>query len=179
MSDEARLREAIWRELERATTERGHAWRTPVLATVDRGGMPQARTVVLREANQAEQRLTVYTDHRSPKAAELTGCPQAVFVFWSSALSWQLRVETEVRVEVEGDRVEHAWERVRQTAGAADYLSLEAPGSPLAQDAGGRAERHALGALVCTVTRIDWLELSANGHRRALLIDGQLQWLVP
>lgn len=179
MSEAADIQEAIWAELQRATTDRGHAWRTPVLATVDHRGRPQARTVVLREADEAKQCLTVYTDHRSPKAIELAVCREAIYVFWSSALNWQLRVATEVTVEVEGDRVQQAWDRVRHTAGAADYLSLQAPGSPLGPGEKGGAERHALGVIVSTVTSIDWLELSANGHRRALLGDGRLRWLVP
>jgi hypothetical protein len=179
MDDAGTVRQTIWRELQRATMNRNHAWRTPVLATVDRSGMPQARTVVLREADQMKQSLAVYTDHRSPKVMELVGCPRAVFVFWSSVLNWQLRVMAEVSVEIDGGRVQRAWDQVRQTAGAGDYLSLEAPGSPLGQRPGDRAERHALGIIAAKVTSIDWLELSSGGHRRALLQGERLQWLVP
>jgi hypothetical protein len=100
-------------------------------------------------------------------------------VFWSSVLNWQLRVMAEVSVEIDGARVQRAWDQVRQTAGAGDYLSLGAPGSPLGQRPGDRAERHALGILAAKVTSIDWLELSSGGHRRALLQGERLQWLVP
>ncbi|HLO93837.1 MAG TPA: pyridoxamine 5'-phosphate oxidase, partial [Burkholderiaceae bacterium] len=47
---------AVWRELERAASTKGHAWRQCVLATVD-DERADARTVVLREASTAERTL--------------------------------------------------------------------------------------------------------------------------
>ena len=45
------LRAQIWQQLRQAIGEREHEWRTPVLADVDAEGLPQARTVVLRQAD--------------------------------------------------------------------------------------------------------------------------------
>jgi len=62
----------LWKELARATQDRHHDWRTPVLATQGVAGSgPQARTVVLRRAEAATWTLRVYTDARSPKCSEL------------------------------------------------------------------------------------------------------------
>ena len=83
---------SIWQELARATQDRHHAWRTPVLATLGVDGAPQARTVVLRHADAGQAVLHIYTDSRSPKVAELDAAPQVSLVFWSKRLSWQLRV---------------------------------------------------------------------------------------
>ena len=47
------IREQIWRELTRASQDRHHAWRTPVLATVDGDGFANARVVVLRKVDRA------------------------------------------------------------------------------------------------------------------------------
>ena len=44
----------LWSELVRASRDRHHGWRLPVLATVDPQGSPQARTVVLRGADAAQ-----------------------------------------------------------------------------------------------------------------------------
>ena len=59
------LRQSIWHHLTRAPHDRHHPWRTPVLATTTPEGEPNARTVVLRAANAAQQTLTAFTDHRS------------------------------------------------------------------------------------------------------------------
>jgi len=86
------IRQRIWVELQRATQDRHHEWRTPVLATTGADGLPNARTVVLRYANAKLGILQMYTDSRSPKVAELLARPQVMLAFWSKRLSWQLRV---------------------------------------------------------------------------------------
>ncbi|NDP37939.1 MAG: hypothetical protein GZ093_04215 [Rhodoferax sp.] len=42
LQTEAELRHQIWRELQLATHDRHHEWRTPVLATLGAHGVPQA-----------------------------------------------------------------------------------------------------------------------------------------
>ena len=59
---EAELPVRIWQELQRAPLDKHHDWRTPVLATVDGHGLPQARTVVLRQADRTAQTLAFFTD---------------------------------------------------------------------------------------------------------------------
>jgi pyridoxine/pyridoxamine 5'-phosphate oxidase len=63
---EVEIRERTWIELDRAVHDRHHEWRTPVLATVGEDGKPNARTVVLRQADAKLQSLQFYTDRRSP-----------------------------------------------------------------------------------------------------------------
>jgi len=179
MHTEQELQQLIWEQLQRAVTDRNHAWRTPVLAGVDEQGLPQARTVILRGADAEAQRLVMYTDHRSPKVAEFALRPQAVLVFWSKELSWQLRLAAEIQVETEGTIVEAAWDQVQSTGAAADYLSTQAPGSPIQANDGKFTEPHALGVIIASVQSIDWLELTRQGHRRALLSGDGMQWLTP
>ena len=179
VNSEDKLRRSIWQQLEQAVTCREHAWRIPVLANVDGRGLPQARTVVLRGVDATSQQLRIFTDHRSPKALAFASRPQAVLVFWSGVLSWQLRVVVDVRIETGGPLVDEGWERLSRTAAAADYLSTQAPGSPIQSDSTQSAGEHALGIMIAHVRSIDWLELSAQGHRRARLTDEDFQWLVP
>ena len=122
------IRERVWAELGRAVHDRHHEWRTPVLATVGKGGSPSARTVVLRHADAKLQNLHFYTDRRSPKTAELLHQPAALLVFWSKRLNWQLRVQAEMAVQTSGPQVDSVWERVSQSAAAGDYLSVGALG---------------------------------------------------
>jgi pyridoxamine 5'-phosphate oxidase len=182
-----RLVTRLWQELTRAPHDRHHEWRTPVLATqgIDQSG-PQARTVVLRHADAPLWALRVYTDARSPKCSELVAQPLAQLTFWSKRLNWQLRVSALATVEFEGEQVNAAWERVRQSHASADYLSALPPGhvqssikAPEKNTADSLREHH-LAILNFKVSSMDWLALSKDGHRRARLTPaGELEWLVP
>lgn len=65
------IRQRIWRELGRASLDRHHAWRTPVLATTACDGNANARTVVLRRADASLGTLLFFTDQRSGKVADI------------------------------------------------------------------------------------------------------------
>ena len=181
------IRLQIWKELSRASLDRHHDWRTPVLASVDPDGLPDARTVVLRQADALAGQLTFYTDSRSPKVAQLLAQDSAMLVFWSSRLSWQLRVRVVCTVITAGPEVEALWQGVKQSAAAGDYLSPLAPGAVLppdrgtadAADASVPAPTHSFAVLRAQVLQMDWLELSREGHRRAQLDATTWEWLTP
>ena len=59
------IRERIWMELRRAALDRHHEWRTPALSTLALDGTPDARTVVLRNAEMESACLRFFTDARS------------------------------------------------------------------------------------------------------------------
>lgn len=177
----------VWQELTRAPHDRRHDWRTPILATqgFDKSG-PQARTVVLRHADASLWTLRVYTDARSAKCSELLAQPLAQLTFWSKRLNWQLRVSALARVDFEGEEVNAAWERVRQSRAAADYLSalppghIQSSGESAPENPADSSHGHHLAILNFKVCSMDWLALSKDGHRRARLAPaGGLQWLVP
>ena len=179
---ESEIRHRVGGELERAVHDRHHEWRTPVLATVTADGFPNARTVVLRQADAKQQSLQIYTDSRSPKAAELVHQPAAVLVFWSARLSWQLRLKVAVQVVSQGPQVDGVWERVGQSPSASDYLSVAAPGDvvPRAPEIiGDSSEHHHLSILLCQIQELDWLELRRAGHRRAVFNTQSWSWRVP
>ena len=192
------IRKRIWQELARAVQDRHHEWRTPVLATTQMGGAPNARTggvpnarvVVLREVDADLARLNIYTDSRSDKVSEIANHPDALLVFWSKRLSWQLRVRATMTVHTTGPLVDAAWERVRQTAAAGDYLSPAAPGSTLSAAPSSKdgtqptnpsnpTSQHHLAIIEAQIQEIDWLELARSGHRRARLRADTWDWLIP
>ena len=167
-------------ELGRATQDRHHAWRTPVLATKGEDGLPDARTVVLRETDAKTAHLRFYIDGRSAKVNQLSGQPEAVLVFWSKRLNWQLRVRVSITTIAAGPQVEAVWARVSQSAAAGDYLSPSAPGSALSAATPAIAQQnHYLVVLSAEVHDIDWLELARGGHRRARLRADTWEWLTP
>lgn len=183
------IREQIWKQLVRAAEDRHHAWRTPVLATVDATGMPNARTVVLRKVHQIGVMGTIdlYTDRRSPKVSELVAQPNACLVFWSARLRWQLRVRIIVSVQTDGLPVSSLWQSVRQTRAAVDYMRAKPPGASLPHACGALAQQTPhddsqaayFAVLNAQVTEIDWLELGREQHRRAKIVGDTWQWLVP
>lgn len=176
------IRHQIWKELGRACQDRHHAWRTPVLATVGSDGVANARSVVLRQADAAQQMLRAFTDRRSPKVGELANNPSAVFVFWSARLSWQLRVRVTLSVQTAGPEVDGLWQRIAQSSSAGDYLAPATPGTPRQNDQDNSATTslsHHFALLSARVSEIDWLELGRRGHRRARLRGDTWQWLTP
>jgi pyridoxamine 5'-phosphate oxidase len=174
------IRHRIWTELGRATKDRHHAWRTPVLASTAVDGLPDARTVVLREADANTAQLRIYSDGRSPKVSQLSAHPEALLVFWSNRLNWQLRVRVFITVHAKGPLVDAVWARVSQSAAAGDYLSPSAPGSALPEATPTAAQaNHNLVVLSAEVRDIDWLELARSGHRRARLRADTWDWLTP
>ena len=182
---------AIWRELGRASADRHHAWRTPVLATVAEDGSADARTIVLRECDAPARELRLFTDARSAKVRQVAVQPLGTLVMWSARLGWQLRLRARLVAQVEGLAVASRWARLKNSPAAQDYLSPLPPGSPVeAPDsgvdaAGGPLQRETapdrahFAVLTAQVLAIDWLELHAQGHRRASFGSEGASWRVP
>ena len=160
------IENALWRELQAAPHDPQHPWRTPVLATTD-GRSGDARTVVLRQADRAQALLLVYSDARSAKVAQARTHPEATLVMWSPALSWQLRLRVQLEVSTDGLELSSRWAQLKLHPGAQDYLSALAPGTPLDSALAARGERAHFAMIEARVHSIDWLELHAEGHRRA------------
>jgi hypothetical protein len=177
------IRHQIWKELGRAAQDRHHAWRTPVFATSSLEGGVNARTVVLRAVDADAKLFQIYTDARSCKAEELSSQPNAVFVFWSARLRWQLRARVSVTLHTSGPQVERLWSQVKHTPSASDYLSPVPPGAIITQDdqfdVGRAKSANHFALLSARVLDLDWLELSSSGHRRARVKDDVWEWLVP
>lgn len=176
----AEVEAAVWQELVRASQDKSHAWRLPVLATAD-GEVPDARTVVLREVQPEQQELLIYTDARSPKARQLQAQPAGVLVMWSAALSWQLRLRVNMALETSGLRLSSRWARLGMSAAANDYLAPLPPGTVIGRPlVPARDSRNHFALITARVVALDWLELSPSGHRRAVFGDQEgARWVTP
>ena len=172
----------IWKELGRATQDRHHEWRTPVLTTMGLDGSPNGRIVVIRRVDPDTKLITIYTDSRSPKVLELKVNPHAQFVLWSTRLNWQLRVRVKIQVLTSGPLVEFLWQQVRQSKAAGDYIAPSAPGTVLLPDNRTDPTENMVSyfaVLQAETVEIDWLELSRYGHRRAKFCGDLRQWVSP
>jgi hypothetical protein len=110
---------------------------------------------------------------------QLKASPDATLVFWSRQLGWQLRCRLRVEVAEDGLAVSSHWARIKLTRAAQDYLSPLAPGMPIGPVPPALDRREHFALLSAQVLEIDWLELSADGHRRARFADRAADWLQP
>ena len=174
----AEIEAAVWRELALAVRHKRHPWRTAVLATVE-GEVADARSVVLRDLEAESRTLLIYTDSRSPKAMQLAAHPHGTLVLWSEALGWQLRLRVALTLETAGLRVSSRWAKLKLTPAAHDYLSPLAPGSELGARPLPRESRDHFAVITAQIRSVDWLELHADGHRRARFDAAGAAWLAP
>ena len=173
------IHQACWQELARAPRNKAHAFRVMGLATVD-GTRADLRSVVLREVLTDEHTLVLFTDARSPKVAQIQQQPAGTLLGWCERLSWQLRLRVQLEVQTSGLAVSSRWARLKLTPAAQDYLSPLPPGAPVEPLQPERSTRDHFAVVYARVQAIDWLELHAEGHRRALFnAAGQGQWLTP
>ncbi|WP_374567926.1 pyridoxamine 5'-phosphate oxidase family protein [Ideonella sp.] len=174
------LEARLWDELVTAARTRGHAWRTPVLATAGGAAGVDARVVVLREVEAPTRELVFFTDARSPKLAQIAAHPQATLVMWSAELGWQLRLGVQLGLENSGLAVSSRWARLKMTPAAQDYLSPLPPGTPLgAHPAPERGSREHFAVVTAQVRVMDWLALDPAGHRRAVFDGHGARWIQP
>ncbi len=172
------IESALWHELAAAVRDKDHAWRVCVLATTD-GEVADARHVVLRDLDAEARTLLIYTDPRSTKAQQIATHPLGMLVLWSDALGWQLRLRVALQLQATGLEVSSRWARLKMTPAAHDYLSPLAPGSTVEHPLPQRGSREHFALLSAEVQAVDWLELHAEGHRRALFDAGGGRWLAP
>ncbi len=184
-----------WNLLVRGGADRKSPVHTPVVASVDATGLPQARVMVLRKADPAAATLRFHTDARSPKVTQLDGKPVAVLAY-HAAEQVQLRISGVARIGRSTDEADAIWAGSTLFARRC-YLAEQAPGTPLPGPASGLPAwiegqqptadqivpaRANFALLWVGVTAIDWLHLANSGHRRALFraADGWAgEWVAP
>jgi pyridoxamine 5'-phosphate oxidase len=187
LDDLPAIHQACWHQLAACVVDKTHAWRVMGLATLN-GDAADLRSVVIREVDTQARTLMFFTDARSPKVAQITAQPQATLLAWSGALSWQLRLRVRLEVQTSGLAVSSRWARLKLSPAAQDYLSPLPPGAPLggAPDPAAppatpdRDSRAHFAVVLAQVQAMDWLELRAGGHRRALFSGSDAgQWVTP
>ncbi|KWF16768.1 pyridoxamine 5'-phosphate oxidase family protein [Burkholderia pseudomultivorans] len=142
------------------------------LATLGIDGAPKVRTVVLRQVRRDMRRLSLHTDARSEKVAELRRDPRVALVGVDLDALVQIRVEGIASICTDEAERRAIWQSSRPHT-LLLYRAPLPPGTPvespddahLAASDGGYAN---FCVIHVAVTRIDWLELARSGHRRAV-----------
>jgi pyridoxamine 5'-phosphate oxidase len=183
-------REEIWRQLARGVADRKAAFHTPALATISTDGQPRLRTVVLRGFDPALAELTIHTDRRSEKFAELSARPGCAILLYDPGLKQQLRVTGRASLHLDDAVADQAWARSGRSSRVC-YQLTSAPGEVIASPYDGLPEpdnlalgRPHFSVIRVEIAEIEWLYLASAGHRRARFVrsgDGPFsgEWLVP
>ncbi|MEO0465360.1 MAG: hypothetical protein AAF216_02360 [Pseudomonadota bacterium] len=154
----------------RGVVDARSAFRWPVLSTQALDGGGASRIVVLRQFDRDRRELSFWTDNRSDKVAELEAAPIATTLFFDPAKKLQIRAFGPVVVCKHGSLRDVAFEKASQ-GNLDDYASLTGPGAPMAAPETTTKETDPSAHFVLltqTISRLDVLELSRNGHLRAM-----------
>ena len=185
-----------WQALAAGASELQHPFRTPACATASELE-PALRLVVLRGVDVTARQLACHTDLRSAKCRELRRNERAQWLFHDPAARVQVRAGGATQIHTGDALARDAWQRT-PLASRTNYCTRWAPGARLAgpDDAlpaawrvhGPTVEEAEAGwanfaVLVTTVEHFEWLQLRAEGHRRAgFTWTGEQyvgHWLVP
>lgn len=188
----------VWAVLEQAANDPGHALRRPTFGTV-RAGRPKLRTVVLRETEPEERRLSFHTDHRAKKVEEVRTSDQIAWHGWDPESRQQFRLHGSATVHRDDVVAKDLW-AAEDPEALIHYVRPRAPGAPLEESGDGLppqvrsgsvsredvagGQRH-FAVIRTVIDSIDWLHLHPDGHYRALLqflpdeqrFEGR--WVVP
>lgn len=192
------LLDRVWAGLAQGARDRHSPWHTMIVATAERTGAPDLRTVVLRGCDPAARTLRFHTDRRSAKIETLRANPQASLLFYDPAVKIQLRAAGRVSLLTDGAFFDRIWADTALMSRRC-YLTDPPPGTvsqrpttalpgDLGQRRPGLAESEAgrdnFTLVVIEIERMDWLHLAADGHRRAQFFwdsagNLQAQWVAP
>lgn len=189
--------DSAWSLLTDGARNRRSPVHVPVVASIDRDGLPTQRVLVLRAAEREAARLRFHTDARSPKTVELADGAAVHVLAYHPDEKLQLRLSGTAQVVCDGPEVDAIWAATTRfarrcyLAEAAPGTILDAPGSGLPLSVEGRepdeeelvSARANFAVVKVDVERIDWLHLANSGHRRAMFErDGDAwlgRWVVP
>lgn len=185
----------IWQELVKASRQKNHQWRLPVLGTFSDQGVDQ-RILVLRKVFATERFAWFYTDRRSAKVQQLQMMTHLHWLFYDHDKQWQLRAtgkwyEPELTVRQEEWKTLSAFARQSYAAQQLPGMIVEGPTDGIPEgflewkpkETDSAFENFTI--IACRFDALDWLQLHRSGHRRARFFwdeknaEWSGQWLIP
>ncbi len=175
------LQAHVWALLVRGVKDRRASAHHMTLATVTPGGVPAARTVVLRAASKETASLDVHTDVHAGKVKDLQTTPFAAIHIWDTSAHLQIRLGAKVTI-LTGDEVATHWARVPDRSRLA-YGGTPRTGEPIPDSFAYQKDPDPASFVILrlSITHMDILHLGAQ-HRRAYFERADNwsgQWLVP
>ena len=179
-----------WAALEAGAAPGRSRFSMVYLATAGLDGAPRLRTVVLRRVDRAAGTAGFNTDLRSPKIAEMRAEPRAALLGYDMEAGFQVRLEGSVRLSPQDGAAwaaalprsricyRHAWAPGAELARPEEGDPTEEMTTP--EDTGSGLPNFC--AVDLLIERLEALDLSATGHRRALFLASEGwagRWLAP
>ena len=186
----------IWGLLGRGSAFHKDPWHTPQLSSLSEEG-PSSRIMILRKADKEKLVLICHTDIRSQKVKEIQNDEGISWLFWNPKSRIQLRIRARATIHYLNEASLEEWNALSPSS-RTNYSLQQTPGDLLSPGADALVsftrelepseemlqewyQRFAV--IETTVSQIEWLELSREGHRRARFTvqpEGlDMNWLVP
>ncbi|MBY3179142.1 pyridoxamine 5'-phosphate oxidase [Rhizobium leguminosarum] len=181
---------SAWAELKAAAADPQSAFHYLNLCSVDAGGRPQARMVVLRRVDAARRVLEIHTDVRSPKWQEISADPRVTLLGFGPQPKVQLRLQGSA--ELNGPASEcatEAWSLLPRSTRSTymggppgDDIGERSASESTAAEADGQAF---FGVLLFRAETLDWFQLRHADNRRAVFAYDHLgaltssRWINP
>lgn len=175
---------ALFERLEQAPATRS-AFNFLQLATIGLDGAPQVRTIVMRGCSRAAGTVSFVTDIRSPKIVEIGRDPRVSLIGYDMAAMVQMRMTGRAEIVADEGERRRMWTALKGRtlllfdAPLSPGTPVDAAGNPLqpVEDAHAPAEPFERFALVTvSLSSLEWLDLSAEPHRRILYRRGGQGW---
>ncbi len=191
----ADLERDSWRQLVSAPGQKLSGFKTMTVATNTPNGA-DARTVVLRQVDEARRYVWFHTDARADKVMQLEAFPNATLLFWDDKQQVQLRLTAETRLHTDDHMADEHWKNL-WVGSRKMYLSQQVPGSEqpepypgfpahlgeeLPTEADSEAGRRNFAVIECRVLSMEYLHLGRAGQTRALFQyepERNTTWLAP
>ena len=188
------IKKKIWSMLNEAVTNRNSQFRIPVFICGDQKDF-DGRIVVLRKSDQSNNLLQFHSDIRSDKIPKLKNNKNASMLFYDKEEKIQVRLKVECAVNHDNKIAKESWSKTGHVSRKC-YLVDNGPGTESPTPTSGlkpeldnfdfTMEQSEKGyknftVIQCKIKSIEWLYLSAKGHRRAKfeLDNNKEYWLVP
>ena len=169
--------QSVWRRLKQGAEDTTSALNTVVLSTTSSDG-PKSRIVILRNVSQPLQQVVFFSHAASGKISDLARDPRAEILGWDPVARFQIRLAAEIEIsEIDAG----AWAEIG--AGARlNYAVNPSPGTPIPlPESAWKAtpNREQMAVLTAIIHRIETLQISPEGLRRAVFEGGRSQWIAP
>ncbi len=174
----------VWGCLREGTAPGRSPYSIAQLATVGMDGTAKVRYVVLRRVCEDTSEITFHTDVRSAKVAEISANPSVALVTADLEKNVQIRLEGKASVITDGSVTRTSWDASRDHS-LVLFRNPLVPGTEIDNPSDGQPanEPHDRDdgyenfcVVVISVTHIDWLDLSVDGHERASLVRAGSDW---
>jgi len=188
------IKKKIWSMLDEAITNRSSQFRIPTFICGNQSDF-DGRIVVLRKSDQKNNIVQFHSDIRSKKIAKLKTNKNAAMLFYDKEEKIQVRLKVECRINYDNEITEESWSKTQHISRKC-YLVNNGPGTESKVPTSGlkseldnfdySKEQSEEGyknftVIQCKIKSIEWLYLSAKGHRRAKfdLENNKENWLIP